>query len=90
MSHTPGPWDANRWRVCAEPNGKIEVICDTANNKETRNEENAANARLIAAAPELLAACENAMEIIDHRNNITFMELAAQLRAAIAKAKGQP
>lgn len=58
MSHsykpTPGPWSADRWRVCAnfnEGDPPIKVICDTANNAKTRNDENAANAYLIASAP---------------------------------------
>jgi hypothetical protein len=34
------------------------VIVDTANNKATRTVENRANARLIAAAPEMLEALE--------------------------------
>ncbi len=58
---TPGPWGAKGFRVCANVNPgdpPIKVICDTANNKASRNPENAANARLIAAAPDLLAACE--------------------------------
>lgn len=54
--HTPGPWEASRWRVCKlEP---LKVICDTAHNQRTRTPENEANAKLIAAAPDLLAACE--------------------------------
>lgn len=54
--HTPGPWQAKDYRVCGFRNGRIKVICDTANNLKTRTEENAANAALIAAAPEMLAA----------------------------------
>lgn len=58
---TPGPWEASRWRVCTHikvGGPPIKVICDTANNAATRNDENAANARLIAAAPALYAALE--------------------------------
>lgn len=51
--HTPGPWKVSGWRVCAFPERGIKVICDTANNNATRNDENASNARLIAAAPEM-------------------------------------
>lgn len=59
--HTPGPWEAKGWRVCAnlaEGGPPLTVICDTANNKASRTPENEANARLIAAAPDLLVACK--------------------------------
>lgn len=56
--YTPGPWSAKDWRVCHSVDGDIGVICDTANNKATRTAENMANAKLIAAAPELLAVVE--------------------------------
>ena len=46
----------------------IKVICDTASNKASRTEENNANADLIAAAPDLLAACE-ALFAADHHNH---------------------
>lgn len=53
-----------------------------------------ANVRLIAAAPELLAACEMAASIDcykDHRDNPDMTEqdcIQCMARAAIAKAKG--
>ena len=55
MTHTPGPWtyvrnpENTRWVIDSEPN---HAIACTAGH-ECANE---ANARLIAAAPELLAA----------------------------------
>lgn len=45
--HTPGPWTPTRETI--EPN-----ICDMTSSRSP--EETAANARLIAAAPDLLAA----------------------------------
>lgn len=59
-------------------------------------EETKANARLIAAAPELLEALERLLGAIataEHLNEIppgTFPETSSVARAAIAKAKGQP
>lgn len=59
MAHTPGPWEARNWRVVNDYRVyPIKVICDTATSNATRTAENMANACLIAAAPELLAACE--------------------------------
>lgn len=94
---TPGPWDAKKWRVCAgiEPGQHIKVICDTATNNKTRTEENAANARLIAAAPDLLAACKEALQMCDEAYQATgYVKIAStseqrlRLEAAIAKATG--
>jgi hypothetical protein len=52
--------------------------------------ELAANARLIAAAPDLLAACRTALEVCNLYGNGTKMvdEAAEHLYAAIAKAEG--
>jgi hypothetical protein len=60
--HSPGPWRAQRvgqygpWHIVAATPGyfaEITGACDGAHGKTAD-----ANARLIAAAPELLAACE--------------------------------
>lgn len=55
--------------------------------------ESEANARLIAAAPELLAACEAALPIIESfdtakEDGDKDLPEVAQLRAAIARARG--
>jgi hypothetical protein len=68
-------------------------ICDTANNKATRTPEAAANARLIAAAPDLLAALEAAKEEIrlirmKDANVVYNPALQSMMSAAIAKARG--
>lgn len=47
------------------------------------------DAHLIAAAPDLLAACEAALELDDGSQTGIGSHLAGVLRAAIAKAKGQ-
>lgn len=74
---TPGPWKVTDSgyrvvRVSYSPSDSETVtdcryICDTANNKATRIPENAANARLIAAAPELLDALK---EINQHLRDV--------------------
>jgi hypothetical protein len=49
-----------------------------------------ANARLIAAAPALVDACEAALETLDHAEvNRWEQEVADRLRAALALAKGE-
>lgn len=59
-----GPWEVSPtgYRVSAvkrDAQGIVtdfHYICDTANNKATRTPENAANAKLIAAAPDMAEA----------------------------------
>ncbi|MFM5431434.1 hypothetical protein ACET9P_11135 [Aeromonas veronii] len=98
--HTPGPWerskktDGNWWHIGA---GNQAVAAVHAASKK-RNEPYAsmfeANANLIAAAPELLAALEEAVETIEWMNGCSsparneVEEAIREGRAAIAKAKG--
>ena len=67
LTHTPGPWSVKgsrhlirRIHAGAEASIDTEVACIFAHEK--RNTE--ADARLIAAAPELLAALKKAVDII--------------------------
>jgi hypothetical protein len=63
--------------------GKFVASCNTRSDHEAE-----ANARLIAAAPDLLEALEDALEIIsDHLDN-DFPDFLHFARAAIAKTKG--
>jgi hypothetical protein len=63
--HTPGPW-SDDWNfiVVARPDGRENYIAQICESDEEGLyiediSERAANARLIAAAPELLAALQN-------------------------------
>lgn len=93
--HTPGPWtlDSNFGSIktgwtAKGPDGKS--ICACASSVGRPGEEKAANANLIAAAPDLLAALERAEIILagipvlrpDGKN-----PALDQIRDAIAKAK---
>lgn len=79
--HTPGPWFAgSSGRVYAK--GGQNLVASVIGASELPIP--AANARLIAAAPELLVACEDAL------NNLPVDgECAALIRAAVAKATGE-
>jgi hypothetical protein len=94
MKHTPGPWLADRWRVCRVTGNASEFrcICDTASNKASRTPENDANAHLIAAAPELLAACESIVAYAQGvwRDTSDFPPVVIDCMNAIAKAKPTP
>ncbi len=69
MKHTPGPWymEANEAELYYEVNGETQkmIAIGTAKDESpilayvpTTWDEDKANARLIAAAPELLEACK--------------------------------
>jgi hypothetical protein len=95
-THTPGPWRVTEYggeiAIHAEDNTKIALpekwfASDRA--------EAVANAALIAAAPDLLAALERLANAVDaHCRAITTAALielddaTIDARAAIAKAKG--
>ncbi len=83
MSHTPGKWRVvNRVDVQAEAQGCLAYI-STAGARGRTLEEAEANANLIAAAPDLLAALEEVVAISDRKHNAWD-----KAHAAIAKAKG--
>ena len=54
-----------------------------------QNGNDEANARLIAAAPDLLATLVDAHDIIDAIGQPEAAEVAGRMRAAIAKARGE-
>lgn len=94
---TPGPWTVGRMGMIFEEKTGQEIghvrstainPCDrsyTASNME-------ANARLIAAAPDLLDALRHTLarlDDIESRGSISFRsDVIGDIRAAIAKAEG--
>ena len=95
--YTPGPWNVrertlgNQYVIGADTNND-GPICHTMRNTGhdhtglTAKETNYDNAALIAAAPDLLTACELALEDIEFIGGDPVT--ARILRAAIAKAEG--
>jgi hypothetical protein len=87
--HTPGPWMVDRpgtlfhIRTMDEINGTV-ATCDPC---DFATQEQLANARLIAAAPELLEALRELVESVAISDPGVYDLDAA--RAAIAKATGQ-
>ena len=90
-NHTPGPWTLGNKRPM-KPHmirGGGEDIAYTIMNQAGEQE---ANATLIAAAPELLAAVEAVLDLNDLLPGFRSVVGAAflgQLRAAKAKARGE-
>lgn len=88
MTHTPAPWHINtdhatdtpeyiRAHVDGEMYDVASMLCDETGNA-------AANARLIASAPELLNCL---LDVLDADGDLYAMDFA-RYRAAIAKVTG--
>ena len=103
MTHTPGPWKATftsitargvraeRGFVCFLP--KPMHYSGQDERYENELEENHANALVLAAAPDLLEACEAILAWCGTGDGKYFLPLTppwkAGLLAAIARAKGE-
>lgn len=89
--HTPGPWEAGHYSsvvglpVMAQPDKTKNtiVICGVRGDRH----EAEANARLIAAAPDLLSVVQDWLKVGNDLKARTAVRERA--RAAIAKATGQ-
>ncbi len=104
-SFTPGPWEVESWRSGFAANvaivgsdrssGGTCTVCWIGANRTSG--ENEANARLIAAAPDLLAACEALVSWIATKPSDLIWEQEKeseqpafdQAVGAIRKARGQ-
>jgi hypothetical protein len=93
--HSPGPWDTDSDQDSGDWIVRDATGCRVATGIHFLVAQHDANARLIAAAPDLLAACKRGLDDL-----VQFIELAgtgnpetyeavAQLRAAINKAESQ-
>ena len=94
MSHTPGPW---AWKIEGFDGYKLiakdgtKVADDGSADGEYggwMNDPNEPNARLIAAAPDLLKALEKIVALEHYRHGY-HPAWTDQARAAIAKARGE-
>jgi len=96
--HTPGPWHVGvrqAEQIVYDENGWA-VANATVHHGESNIPESKANARLIAAAPDLLAALEAIAEAAscgagchDDVMQDALQECGTLASAAIAKAKGR-
>jgi hypothetical protein len=96
--HTPGPWGcaytsnhAHDYRL-THPNGSVLPLNVEAND----HSEQRANARLIAASPDMITALREAEAVLAeaHENcgggeDTIFAEPLERVRAAIIKAEGR-
>jgi hypothetical protein len=96
-AHTPGPWEAENnghfWEispkniVSAQPYRVGDVCASDPENPNSGIQE--ANARLIAAAPELLEALQNILAVAGVRIDDPRIVQFDAARAAVAKATGE-
>jgi hypothetical protein len=92
MTHTPGPWTArvNPWDMILPEDQRGEKLAVT-NGKEVVCQATEANARLIAAAPELLEALKNLTNTItENGSTVARLDATAFALNVIAKAEGKP
>lgn len=91
--HTPGPWHTGAEDIapCIVYGTNGFAICNAVIHHGKHSEsESIANARLIAAAPELLEACHKARALLAGSIPEEDQRIVEDsLRAAIAKATGQ-
>jgi hypothetical protein len=89
--HTPGPWRAARqnpspttgeWMIAGGKPGYLAEVRDCGSG------DVGANARLIAAAPDLLEALQWAIDQLPDDLDLDHREAMATARAAIARATG--
>ena len=88
--HTAGPWKYHDDDTQGGFYGQYYVTSPATGGRVVARiqgigSETAANTRLIAAAPELLVACKQAMTIMDHAGG--FSDTVILCGAAIAKAE---
>ncbi len=98
MTHTPGPWSCDYGDLSVYCETGAEVCEVTPGNNDDGTAISVAemqdNTRLIAAAPELLSACRQAVSAITYLlsnddDDPGYADTLNTLAAAIAKAEGR-
>lgn len=85
MNYTPGPWKVDRPYIRGA--GRAIASLESWHNEV----EDAANARLIAAAPELYEAVQTVdMALAGQKTSLEeWANISKTVRAALAKARGE-
>jgi hypothetical protein len=87
MKHTPGPWGIDEfqpWRFeIVGPSNQSVAKCDFMNTSAPCGKpENKPNARLIAAAPEMLDALKAAFDLIPTEHSAAITMVGNAIRKA--------
>lgn len=99
--HTPGPWvntsepDARVQRVCGKNAFGPALVAKCETHLANCHDENLANARLIAAAPDMLAALKQLLHECSEAgfgdvSEYNWPKAIADGQAAIERADGSP
>lgn len=100
LNHTPGPWYVSFYQATPEFKAHNEHIAITNNSYElialtgpTLDGPTAADARLIAAAPDLLSAANYALDCLNAAQEVCgddtlWAGCVLDLQEAMAKAEG--
>ena len=89
--HTPGPWKVTGLYVREQDGGLVASINDLWHDQKTPTAEKNANARLIAAAPDLLALAYDFGQMLTGMDPYTVDDASImrdKIKAIIARATG--
>ena len=86
MTHTHGPWKLSKSGLSVESEQREGIASTGTPNGTIELSERQANARLIAAAPDLLAACKLIVSNHQHAGGSISEAQLDWCRAAVAKA----
>jgi hypothetical protein len=90
VGHTPGPWTVHQFDGGDEGQSVMPVNGEQAVAGPFYGTEAQTNARLIAAAPEMLEALRDAaLDLTDYTDEPRIAEIVTAMRAAIAKATNE-
>jgi hypothetical protein len=93
-AHTPGPWRDTGWlQIATEtmlPGDTVLAVVHEDEKRGRLRSEAEANARLIAAAPELLEVCKAVLPLLEdwHEDDGRASTMWRKAQNAIAKAEG--
>lgn len=82
MKHTKGPWN-----ILCGFNIRPDIVSANGIIATMHQKTDTANARLIAAAPELLKACVEAYNFINEKSERSGKDILNQLKYIIEKAE---
>ena len=91
-THTPGPWQAIEWTCHAPTTVVVDDDAVVTKKRVVADCDTTADARLIAAAPDLLVALEEmvkAFNVYAPKYGSGEYNCVIDARAAIAKATGE-
>jgi hypothetical protein len=86
---TPGPWVAMGKAVYTESdNPTREILWGGHNTRSASDEEKKANARLIAAAPEMYEVLQELADSMELAKNYGYEKEHAMIQEVLAKVEG--